>query len=87
MRITVAQVVNLLANGMIIDDVLREYPDLEAEDVRQALGYARPSRKRDSAAVAVAPREVTCGHGGLDDHSHELRRRGHDIVHLREEGL
>jgi uncharacterized protein (DUF433 family) len=40
MRITVAQVVNLLANGMTVDDVLREYPDLEAEDVRQALRYA-----------------------------------------------
>ena len=40
MRITVAQVVNLVANGMLVDDILREYPDLEADDVRQALQYA-----------------------------------------------
>jgi uncharacterized protein (DUF433 family) len=40
MRITVAQVVNLVANGMAVEEILREYPDLEADDVRQALQYA-----------------------------------------------
>lgn len=40
MRITVALVVNLIANGMSADEIIREYPDLEPEDIRQALGYA-----------------------------------------------
>jgi len=40
MRITVALVVNLVANGMSTEEILREYPDLEAEDVREALAYA-----------------------------------------------
>jgi len=40
MRITVALVVNLMANGMSIEEILREYPDLEAADVRQVLSYA-----------------------------------------------
>ena len=40
MRITVSLVVNLVANGMSTTDVLREYPDLDVEDVRQALQYA-----------------------------------------------
>ena len=40
MRITVSLVVNLVANGMSTDEILREYPDLSAEDVRQALSYA-----------------------------------------------
>lgn len=40
MRITVALVVNFVANGMSIDDIVREYPDVEPEDVRQALEYA-----------------------------------------------
>jgi len=40
MRITVALVVNLVANGMTIDEIVAEYPDLEPEDVRQALAYA-----------------------------------------------
>jgi uncharacterized protein (DUF433 family) len=40
MRITVALVVNLVANGMSTVEILREYPDLEPDDVREALGYA-----------------------------------------------
>jgi uncharacterized protein (DUF433 family) len=37
MRIPVALVVNFVANGMSTEEILREYPDLEAEDVREAL--------------------------------------------------
>jgi len=40
MRITVSLIVNLVANGMSIDEVVGEYPDLEPEDIRQALSYA-----------------------------------------------
>jgi uncharacterized protein (DUF433 family) len=40
MRITVALVVNLVANGMSTEDIIREYPELVSEDVRQALQYA-----------------------------------------------
>ncbi len=40
MRITVALVVNLVANGMSPGEIIAEYPDLEPEDVRQALRYA-----------------------------------------------
>ncbi len=40
MRISVSLVVNLVANGMTTAEILSEYPDLEAEDVTQALRYA-----------------------------------------------
>jgi uncharacterized protein (DUF433 family) len=40
MRITVSLVVNLVANGMSTSKIVQEYPDLEPEDVRQALSYA-----------------------------------------------
>ena len=40
MRITVALVVNLVANGMSTEEILAEYPDLVAEDIEQALKYA-----------------------------------------------
>ena len=40
MRITVALVVNLVANGMTTDQILAEYPDLEPDDIREALQYA-----------------------------------------------
>jgi len=40
MRMTVALVVNLVANGMSTEEIIREYPELEPEDIRQALQYA-----------------------------------------------
>jgi len=40
MRITVALVVNLVANGMSTTDIIREYPDLDGDDIRQSLQYA-----------------------------------------------
>ena len=40
MRITVALVVNLVANGMSTEDIIGEYPELEGEDIRQCLQYA-----------------------------------------------
>ncbi len=40
MRITVRRVVELLAASQGRDEVLREFPDLEEEDLRQALRFA-----------------------------------------------
>jgi len=40
MRIPVSLVVNLVANGMSTEEIVQEYPDLEAEDIREALQYA-----------------------------------------------
>lgn len=40
MRIPVSLIVNLVANRMTTENILQEYPDLESEDVRQALQYA-----------------------------------------------
>jgi uncharacterized protein (DUF433 family) len=40
LRISVAHVVNLVANGMTPAQIVIELPDLEEEDVRQALAYA-----------------------------------------------
>lgn len=40
MRISVSLVVNLVANGMSRQEILEAYPDLEDEDITQALKYA-----------------------------------------------
>jgi len=40
LRITAATVVSLVAEGASAQDVLADYPELEAEDIRQALWYA-----------------------------------------------
>lgn len=39
MRITVSLILNLVANGASVEEILEDYPDLEREDVRQALQY------------------------------------------------
>ncbi len=40
LRIPVATVVSLVSSGMSEDEILREYPDLAREDIREALRYA-----------------------------------------------
>jgi uncharacterized protein (DUF433 family) len=40
MRVTVGTVVGLVAAGRTREEILREYPYLEAEDIVQALSYA-----------------------------------------------
>ena len=49
LRIPVATIVGALAEGDTSDEVLRLYPDLQPEDVREALRYA---------AEAVTEREL-----------------------------
>ncbi len=40
MRIPVSIIVNLVAHGKTAEQILEEYPDLEPEDIQQALEYA-----------------------------------------------
>ncbi len=49
LRIPVATVVDMVAEGMGVHEILEAYPDLEAEDIREALRYA---------AEAVREREL-----------------------------
>ena len=48
LRIPVATVLGLLAEGMSVHQILQEYPDLVDEDIHQALRYAAYlARERD----------------------------------------
>jgi uncharacterized protein (DUF433 family) len=49
LRIPVATVIGMIADGMSEDEILAAYPDLEREDIHEALRYA---------AVAVREREL-----------------------------
>ena len=40
MRITVSLILNLVANEMNAEEIIKAYPYLEPEDIRQALQYA-----------------------------------------------
>jgi uncharacterized protein (DUF433 family) len=40
MRVTVGMLVGLVAAGKTVDEILKLYPYLEEDDIRQALAYA-----------------------------------------------
>lgn len=40
MRVTMGTVVGLVASGHSFEEILKAYPYLEEEDIRQALSYA-----------------------------------------------
>ncbi len=40
MRIPVSLIINLTANGMTPDEIIKEYPDIAPEDIKEALQYA-----------------------------------------------
>lgn len=54
MRITVAHVVNMVANGMNAKDILDEYPDLQPEDIQQALQYAAFMTRDETYPLSAA---------------------------------
>lgn len=55
LRIPVATVVGMLADGMSVEEILAAYPDLEVEDVREAMRYAAEAvRERELPLVASA---------------------------------
>lgn len=54
LRIPVATVVGMVAEGMSVEEILADYPDLEAGDITEALQYA---------AAAVGKRELPLRHG------------------------
>lgn len=46
LRITVSDVLDLLASGMSETDILRDYPDLTADDIRACLAFAADRERR-----------------------------------------
>jgi uncharacterized protein (DUF433 family) len=53
LRIPVATVVGMIADGMTEEQILKAYPDLEREDIREALRYAAEAvRERELPLVA-----------------------------------
>lgn len=54
LRIPVATVVGMVADGIADEEILRAYPDLEAEDIREALRFAAES-VRERGLPLLAP--------------------------------
>jgi len=53
LRIPVATVVGMIAEGMAEADILEAYPDLEPEDVKEALRYAAEAVRERTLPLAV----------------------------------
>ncbi|HEX2163783.1 MAG TPA: DUF433 domain-containing protein [Thermoanaerobaculia bacterium] len=54
LRIPVATVVGMVADGMTSDEILAAYPDLEADDVAEALRYAAEAVRERTLPLARA---------------------------------
>lgn len=55
LRILVATLVDMIADGMSTEEILKAYPDLEREDITEALRYAAEAvRERELPLVRVA---------------------------------
>ena len=54
LRIPVATVVGMVADGMHEREILDAYPDLEAEDIREALRYAAEAVRERELPLAAA---------------------------------
>lgn len=54
LRIPVATVVGMVANGMTEKEILDAYPDLQAEDIREALLYAAEAVKERQIPLVAA---------------------------------
>jgi uncharacterized protein (DUF433 family) len=54
LRIPVATVVDMLAEGMTVEEIIAAFTDLEPEDVEQALHYAAESVRERELPLRVA---------------------------------
>jgi uncharacterized protein (DUF433 family) len=54
LRIPVSLVLNLIANGMTVEEIVAQYPEIEPEDVKQSLQYAAWLAKEETHTVVEA---------------------------------
>jgi uncharacterized protein (DUF433 family) len=54
MRIPVATIVAMVADGMTEEEILASYPDLEAADVKEALMFAAEAVRERTLPMAMA---------------------------------
>lgn len=55
LRIPVASIVDMVASGMSHEDILTDFPDLEAEDIREALWFAAAAVRERQLPLVVHP--------------------------------
>lgn len=58
MRVPVSLVLNLVANGKTVAEIIEDYPYLEPEDVRQSLQYAAWLVQEERVYVQQRPEQT-----------------------------
>jgi uncharacterized protein (DUF433 family) len=53
LRIPVATIVAMIADGMSTEEILEAYPDIEREDIREALYFAANAVKERQIPLAI----------------------------------
>ena len=54
-RIPIATVVSMVADGMTEDEILKAYPDLEREDIRESLKFAAEAVRERELPLVKTP--------------------------------
>lgn len=55
LRMPVATVVAMVADGMTVEEIVADFPDLEPEDVRAALHFAAEAMRERTLPLLSAP--------------------------------
>lgn len=59
-RIPVTLILNLLAHGQTIGEIIDDYPDLTEEDIKAAVRYAEKTVERESSEIfSATPHEIS----------------------------
>ena len=53
LRIPVATVVGMVADGMTVEEILQSFPDLEGDDIKESLQYAAEALRERELPLAV----------------------------------
>ena len=53
LRIPVATIIGLIAKGKTVNDIIEDYPDLEADDIQEALLFA--AKAVEERQIPIAP--------------------------------
>jgi uncharacterized protein (DUF433 family) len=53
LRIPIATVIGMIADGMTEEEILAAYPDLEREDIHEALRYAADAVRERELPLAI----------------------------------